>query len=60
MNRRRLQYAAVEKARQNIVHVGADNQLIDRQPHLTRRIGRKHIAKISARDGESNGYVRRA
>ncbi len=40
------------RAVQNVVLVGRDHQLFNRQAHLARDIARKDIAEIAGRHGE--------
>ena len=45
---------------QNVVDVGGNNQLFNRQAHLRGNIAGKHIAKVSGRDGKGNFALRSA
>ena len=56
----RLINAAGQSAGQNIVYIGRNHQLRDRQAHLRRHIARKNIAEIAGRHGISDRFFRRA
>ena len=45
---------------QNVVDVGGDNQLFNRQAHLRGNIASKHVAKVSGWDGKRNFALRSA
>ena len=45
---------------QNIVAIGGDHQVMDRQAHPVRQIARIDIAEIAGRHGEVNGPIRAA
>ena len=44
----------------DVVLVGRDHQLLDRQPHLARDIAREDVAEIARRHGKADGTMRRA
>ena len=52
--------ARFQRAHQNVVAVGGNHQLVDRQAHAHGGVARKDIAEIAGRHGEGYGTVRRA
>ncbi len=52
MNLARLHFATMEKAGQNIIAVGTDNQLLDPQAHIAGAVSGEYIAEVAGRHGK--------
>src|SRR5208282_4532645 len=60
LDRANLHDSRCEEARQDVVAVGADDELDDRQTHGARRVGRIDVAEIARRHGKGERALGRS